>query len=87
MGNGNRSDGCSDEGGGYGDGNNTRDGNGNKGLRATKSAMAREARAMTTATKRVMAMAAIVMAMAAKRAMGMVREGNVEDGKSNGRQQ
>jgi hypothetical protein len=53
MGDGNGSDGYNDEGGGYGDGNNTRDGNGNKGWWATKSAVARAARAMTMVTKRV----------------------------------
>ncbi len=51
---------------------------------ATKRAMARAARVMRTATKRARTMAARAMAMAMKRAIVMDREGNVDDGKSNG---
>jgi hypothetical protein len=87
MGNGDRSDGFGNEGGGDCNGDNTRDGKGNDGWRATKRAMARAARAMTMSTKRAMAMAAKVMVTVMKRAMVMVGESNVNDGKSNGQQQ
>jgi hypothetical protein len=84
MGNDNGSDGYGDKGSGDGDGNNTLDGNGNKGWRATKSTMARAARAITMGTKRAMATAAKVMATATKRAMATDGEGDVDDGKSDG---
>jgi hypothetical protein len=51
MGNGDVSNGYGVEGGGDGDGNNMRNGDGNEGWRAMKSAMARAARAMMTATR------------------------------------
>jgi hypothetical protein len=86
MGDGNRSNGYNDEGGRNGGGNSTCNCNGNKGWWATKRAMVRAARAMTTATKRAMATVAKVMAMATKRAMAMVGEGNVNNGKSDGQQ-
>jgi hypothetical protein len=72
MGNGNGSNGYSNKGGGHGDGVNTRNEDGNKGWRATKRAMARAARAMTTAMKRAIATAAKVMATVTKRAMAAV---------------
>ncbi len=87
MGNGDRSNGYRDEGGGDGNSNNMRNGNGNEGWRVMKSMMARAARAMTTATKRAMAAEGKVIATATKRATAMVGEGNVDNGKSNGRQQ
>jgi hypothetical protein len=80
------SDGYGDEGGGNGDGNNMRDGNGDEGCRATKRAIGRVARVMMTATKRAIVTVAKVMATAMKRAMLTVGEGNVIDGKSDGRQ-
>ena len=87
MGDGNGSNGYDNKVGGDGDGDNMRDGNGNKVWWATKRPMARVARAMRTATKRAMAMVAKVMATATKRAMAKVGEGNVDNGKSNGQQQ
>jgi hypothetical protein len=87
MGNNGGSDGYSNKGGGDGNGNNMRNGNSNEGWQAMKRAMARAARAMMTATKRAMATVAKVMAMATKRAMATIKEGNVDDGKSNGRHQ
>jgi hypothetical protein len=87
MGDGNGSNGYGNKVGGDGDGDNTCDGNGNKVWWATKMPMARVARAMRMATKKAMATVAKVMAMATKRAMAKVREGNVDDGKSNGQQQ
>jgi hypothetical protein len=51
---------------------------------ATKRAIERAARAMTTATKRAIWTAARAMAMAMKRAMVMGGEGNVDVGKGNG---
>ncbi len=86
VGDGNRSNGYGNKGDSNCNGDNTRNGNGNKGWQATKRAMARAARAITTATKREMATAAKVMVTAKKRAMAMVGEGNVNDGKSNGQQ-
>ena len=86
MGNGDVSDGYGVEGGGDGDGNNTRNGDGNKGWRAMKRAMARAARAMMTATKRAMATAAKVMVMVTKRAMATAGEGDVNNGKRDGQQ-
>ncbi len=51
---------------------------------ATKRAMARVARAMTTAAKRAMATAARAMATATKRAITTDKEGNVDNDKSDG---
>ncbi len=51
---------------------------------ASKRAMARVARAMTTASKRAKAMASRAMATATKRAIMTDGEGNVDNGKSNG---
>jgi hypothetical protein len=86
MGNGNRSNGYGDEGSSNGDGDTTPDGDGNKGWQATKSAMEQAARAMMMAKKSAMATAAKVMAAATKKAMATVGEGDVDDGKSDGRQ-
>jgi hypothetical protein len=86
MGSDDGRDGYGDKCGSNSNGNNTSNGDGNEGWRATKSAMARAARAMAMATKRAMAMAANLMMTATKRAMAMVGEGNVNNGKSNGQQ-
>jgi hypothetical protein len=97
MNNGNESNGYGNKGGGDVDGNNMRDGDGNKGWGATKIAMARAARAMMTATKRAMATVAKVMATQQRgqrqwleRAMSMMAramgDSNKEgDGKGEGR--
>ncbi len=49
-----------------------------------KRVMARAARAMATAAKRAMEMATRAMATATKRAIATDREGNVDNGKSDG---
>ncbi len=82
MGNGNRSNGYSNKVGSDGNGDNRCNGDCNERWRAMKWAMARAARAMTTATKRAMATTAKSMAMGTKKAMAMDGEGNVDEGKS-----
>ncbi len=69
MGDGDGSDSYGDKGGSDGNCDNMCDGDGNKKWQATKRAMVRAPRAMTTATKRAMVTAAKVMGTATKRAM------------------